>query len=50
MRYLIRHQGETIARKSILEDVWGMSEDADTRAIDNFIGPFAAIYREERPG
>lgn len=37
MRYLIRHQGKTIARKSILEDVWGMSEDTDTRAIDNFI-------------
>ena len=37
MRYLIRHKGKTISRKSILEDVWGMSEDTDTRAIDNFI-------------
>ena len=24
-------------RKAILEDVWGVREDTDTRAIDNFI-------------
>ncbi len=37
LRYLIRHEGETVSRKSILENVWGMREDTDTRAIDNFI-------------
>jgi DNA-binding response OmpR family regulator len=37
LRYLIRHEGKTISRKSILEDVWGVREDTDTRAIDNFI-------------
>jgi DNA-binding response OmpR family regulator len=26
-----------VSRKSILEDVWGLNEDTDTRAIDNFI-------------
>jgi two-component system, OmpR family, alkaline phosphatase synthesis response regulator PhoP len=37
LRYLIRNEGKTISRKSILEDVWGVREDTDTRAIDNFI-------------
>lgn len=37
LRYLIRNRGRAISRKSILEDVWGLREDTDTRAIDNFI-------------
>lgn len=37
LRYLIRHQGRNIARKELLEQVWRMREDTDTRAIDNFI-------------
>jgi len=37
LRYLSERQGKSISRKSILEDVWGVHEDTDTRAIDNFI-------------
>jgi two-component system, OmpR family, alkaline phosphatase synthesis response regulator PhoP len=37
LRYMIRNEGKTISRKSILEDVWGVREDTDTRAIDNFV-------------
>jgi DNA-binding response OmpR family regulator len=37
LRHLIRSAGRTVSRKSILEDVWGLCEDTDTRAIDNFI-------------
>jgi two-component system, OmpR family, alkaline phosphatase synthesis response regulator PhoP len=37
LRHLIRSQGRPVSRKSILEDVWGLHEDTDTRAIDNFI-------------
>ncbi|HEY0405201.1 MAG TPA: response regulator transcription factor [Pyrinomonadaceae bacterium] len=36
-RYLIKHAGRAISRKAMLEDVWGLREDTDTRAIDNFI-------------
>ena len=35
--YLVRHAGQVVSRKSILEDVWDLHEDTDTRAIDNFI-------------
>ncbi len=37
LRYLVRHDGKVVSRNSILEDVWGLREDTDTRAIDNFI-------------
>jgi DNA-binding response OmpR family regulator len=37
LRHLIKHEGRVVSRKSLLEDVWGLKEDTDTRAIDNFI-------------
>lgn len=37
LRHLIRNSGRTVSRKAILEDVWGLCEDTDTRAIDNFV-------------
>jgi DNA-binding response OmpR family regulator len=37
LRYLIRHEGKAVSRKAMLEEVWGLHEDTDTRAIDNFI-------------
>lgn len=37
LRYLILHEGKAVSRKSMLEDVWAVHEDTDTRAIDNFI-------------
>ena len=37
LRYFIKHAGQAVSRKAILEDVWNLHEDTDTRAIDNFI-------------
>ena len=37
LRYLIRNSGRPVSRKEILEQVWNLKEDTDTRAIDNFI-------------
>jgi len=37
LRHLIRNSGKIVSRKQILEEVWGLHEDTDTRAIDNFI-------------
>ncbi len=37
LRHLIRKSGKIVSRKSILEEVWGLREDTDTRAIDNFM-------------
>jgi two-component system alkaline phosphatase synthesis response regulator PhoP len=37
LRYLIQHEDKPMSRKKMLEEVWGLHEDTDTRAIDNFI-------------
>jgi len=37
LRYLIVNCGRPVSRKEILEQVWNLHEDTDTRAIDNFI-------------
>lgn len=37
LRYLITNAGKAVSRRSILEEVWDLHEDTDTRAIDNFI-------------
>jgi DNA-binding response OmpR family regulator len=48
LRYLVKHEGKVVSRKAILEDVWGLNEDTDTRAIDNFIVRLRK-YIEEDP-
>ncbi|MBM3792598.1 MAG: response regulator transcription factor [Acidobacteria bacterium] len=37
LRHLLLRRGNVVSRKEILEQVWGVHEDTDTRAIDNFI-------------
>ena len=37
LRYFTDRAGEIVSRKAILEQVWRLHEDTDTRAIDNFI-------------
>jgi len=37
LRYLIRNRERIVSRKELLEQVWHVREDTDTRAIDNFM-------------
>lgn len=48
LRYLVTHAGQPVSRKAILENVWGLDESTDTRAIDNFIVRLRR-YLEDRP-
>jgi DNA-binding response OmpR family regulator len=48
LRYLVHSAGRIVSRKAILEDVWGLHEDTDTRAIDNFVVRLRR-YIEEDP-
>jgi DNA-binding response OmpR family regulator len=48
LRYLVQSEGRVVSRKSILEEVWGLHEDTDTRAIDNFVVRLRR-YIEEDP-
>jgi DNA-binding response OmpR family regulator len=48
LRHLVRNDGKIVPRKQILEQVWGLHEDTDTRAIDNFVVRLRR-YIEEDP-
>jgi DNA-binding response OmpR family regulator len=48
LRHLITHEGIAVSRKAMLEEVWGLREDTDTRAIDNFMVRLRR-YIEEDP-
>jgi two-component system, OmpR family, alkaline phosphatase synthesis response regulator PhoP len=48
LRYLIQHEGKPVSRKAMLEEVWGLHENTDTRPIDNFIVRLRR-YIEEDP-
>ncbi|HEY1676168.1 MAG TPA: response regulator transcription factor [Candidatus Sulfotelmatobacter sp.] len=49
LRHLVRNDGKIVSRKQVLEEVWGLHEDTDTRAIDNFIVRLRR-YIEDDPG
>ena len=49
LRYLIGRQGQAVSRRNMLEDVWNLREDTDTRAIDQFIARLRK-YIEKEPG
>jgi DNA-binding response OmpR family regulator len=48
LRYLMENEGRAVSRNTILEEVWGLQEDTDTRAIDNFIVRLRK-YLEDEP-
>ena len=49
LRYLVSHPGQIISRGTLLEEVWGLHESTDTRAIDNFVVRLRK-YLEDSPG
>jgi len=47
LRYLVQNAGHPVSRKAILENVWDLQEDTDTRAIDNFVVRLRKYIEEE---
>ena len=47
LRYLVQHEGKAVSRKNMLEDVWNLHEDTDTRAIDHFIARLRKYIEKE---
>ena len=37
LKYLIEHRGNIVSRKELLENVWSISTEVETRTVDNFI-------------
>lgn len=47
LRYLVERTGQAVSRKNMLEDVWNLREDTDTRAIDHFIARLRKYIEDE---
>ena len=47
LRYLIQREGRAVARKELLEEVWGVRKDTDTRTVDNFIARLRRYIEDE---
>jgi DNA-binding response OmpR family regulator len=47
LQYLIENEGKPVSRKAILEEVWELQEDTDTRAIDNFVVRLRKMLEDE---
>ena len=47
LRYFVQNSDKPVSRKAILENVWDLQEDTDTRAIDNFIVRLRKYIEEE---
>jgi len=45
--YLVRHEGQNVDRQALLEDVWGVRRDTDTRTIDNFIARLRRVVEDD---
>jgi DNA-binding response OmpR family regulator len=48
LRYFVQNRDRIISRKELLEQVWRVREDTDTRAIDNFVVRLRR-YIEDQP-
>ncbi len=47
LRHLLENEGNAVSRKTILDEVWDLHADTDTRAIDNFIVRLRRLLEDE---
>ena len=47
LKYLIEHAGKPVSRKELLEHVWNISSEVETRTVDNFIVRLRKYFEED---
>ena len=47
LRLFFRREGEILSRAELLEGVWGMAPDAETRTLDNFIVRLRRYFEDD---
>lgn len=47
LRYFLERPGKVIPRTELLEEVWNVSPEANTRAVDNFIVRLRKLFEED---
>lgn len=47
LKYLIENKGKIVSRKELLEKVWHMNPDVETRTVDNFIARLRKYFEDD---
>ncbi len=47
LRFLVEREGRPVERRVLLEEVWGVRKDTDTRTVDNFIARLRRAIEDE---
>ena len=47
LKYLIENKGKVVTRKELLEKVWNISPDVETRTVDNFISRLRKYFEPD---
>jgi DNA-binding response OmpR family regulator len=47
MRYLIENKDKVVTRKELLENVWNMNPEVETRTVDNFIARLRKHFEDD---
>jgi len=47
LKYLIQNKGKIVSRKELLEKVWNITSDVETRTVDNFIARLRKYFEPD---
>lgn len=47
LKYLIDHKGKVVSRRELLENVWQIFSDVETRTVDNFIARLRKYFESD---
>jgi DNA-binding response OmpR family regulator len=47
LKYLIENKGNVVTRKELLENVWHMNPEIETRTVDNFIARLRKYFEKD---
>jgi two-component system alkaline phosphatase synthesis response regulator PhoP len=47
LKYLVQHKSRIVDRRDLLENVWNISSDIETRTVDNFIARLRRYFEPE---
>jgi DNA-binding response OmpR family regulator len=47
LKYLVDNTGKTVSRKELLENVWHVNPEVETRTVDNFIARLRKYFEPD---
>jgi two-component system, OmpR family, alkaline phosphatase synthesis response regulator PhoP len=47
LKYLVEHRGEIVTRKELLENVWHLNPEVETRTVDIFIARLRKYFEPD---